>query len=96
MLALGLAVGPPVAMAMTSPTAFASALNFAGVYANCFLFGVLPPIMAWVYRYSKPEIGNRTSQKSPTTTTLLPGGRVLLMLLLLVALFLGLKPPNPR
>ena len=96
MLALGLAVGPPVAMAMTSPTAFASALNFAGVYANCFLFGVLPPIMAWVYRYSKPETGNRTSQKSPTTTTLLPGGRVLLMLLLLVALFLGLKPPNPR
>ena len=96
MLALGLAVGPPVAMAMTSPTAFASALNFAGVYANCFLFGVLPPIMAWVYRYWEPEIGNRASQNSPTTTTtLLPGGRVLLILLLLVALFLGLKPPSP-
>lgn len=94
MLALGLAVGPPVAMALTSPTAFASALNFAGVYANCFLFGVLPPIMAWVYRYRKPEIGNRASQNP--TTTLLPGGRMLLMLLLLVALFLGLKPPSPR
>jgi amino acid permease len=33
-----------------SGTAFTKALDFAGVYANCFLFGVLPPLMAWVHR----------------------------------------------
>ncbi|XP_024387662.1 uncharacterized protein [Physcomitrium patens] len=66
MAALLLAMVPPVIMAMTSPTAFASALDFAGVYANCYLFGVLPPIMAWVYRYQQPqadqELSNRYSE----------------------------------
>ncbi|RLN29867.1 tyrosine-specific transport protein 2 [Panicum miliaceum] len=30
--------------------AFSRALGFAGVYANCFLFGILPPVMAWIHR----------------------------------------------
>lgn len=48
------AIAPPAAVAVFWPTAFASSLDFAGIYANCFLFGVLPPVMAWVYRYRQP------------------------------------------
>lgn len=40
----------PVLIAGLSGTAFSKALDFAGVYANCFLFGVLPPLMAGIYR----------------------------------------------
>lgn len=90
MTALLLAMAPPVAMAMTSPTAFASALDFAGLYANCFLFGVLPPIMAWAYRYQRPQADQ------VRRTKLVPGGRILLMVLFLFALYLGLNPPNAR
>lgn len=90
MTALLLAMAPPVAVAMTSPTAFASALDFAGLYANCFLFGVLPPIMAWVYRYQQPR---SDQERHPE---LLPGGRILLMVLLLIAVYLGFNPPNAR
>ena len=90
MTALLLAMAPPVAVAMTSPTAFSSALDFAGLYANCFLFGVLPPIMAWVYRYQQPQADQVRHTK------LVPGGRVLLLALFLIAVYLGLKPPNTR
>jgi amino acid permease len=90
MAALFLAMAPPVALAMISPTAFASALGFAGLYANCFLFGVLPPIMAWVYRYQQPQADQVRH------TQLVPGGRILLFALLLIAVYLGLKPPNTR
>lgn len=92
MVALLLAMAPPVAVAMTSPTAFASALDFAGLYANCFLFGVLPPIMAWVYRYGQEHEGGDGVHH----TKLVPGGRVLLIVLLLIAVYLGLTPPNAR
>ncbi|CAM6100282.1 unnamed protein product [Calypogeia fissa] len=47
------ALAPPTTVAVFWPTAFASSLNFAGVYANCFLFGVLPPVMAWIYQYPR-------------------------------------------
>lgn len=40
----------PIFIASFFPTVFSKALDFAGVYANCFLFGVLPPAMAWIHR----------------------------------------------
>lgn len=79
-----MAIGPPVCVAMICPTAFARALDFAGVYANCFLFGLLPPIMAWAHRYRQPQTGDATQ--------LVPGGRVSLVLLFLSALFLAARP----
>jgi tyrosine-specific transport protein len=43
----------PIFIVSFFSTAFAKALDFAGVYANCFLFGILPPVMAWIYRSQK-------------------------------------------
>jgi tyrosine-specific transport protein len=43
----------PIFIVSFFSTAFAKALDFAGVYANCFLFGILPPVMAWIYRSRK-------------------------------------------
>ncbi|XP_042517140.1 uncharacterized protein LOC122091332 [Macadamia integrifolia] len=44
-----LVLGVPVVIASFFRSAFSKALDFAGVYANCFLFGILPPVMAWIY-----------------------------------------------
>ncbi|XP_072998311.1 uncharacterized protein [Typha latifolia] len=63
--------------------AFSKALDFAGVYANCFLFGVLPPAMAWVHR-------SRKRHRLPASSKgLLPGGAVALMVLFGIAVILG-------
>ncbi|KAF7801500.1 tyrosine-specific transport protein [Senna tora] len=32
---------------------FSRALDFAGVYANCFLFGIIPPVMAYIHQSKK-------------------------------------------
>lgn len=40
----------PVLVASFYPSTFSKALDFAGVYANCFLFGILPPAMAYIYK----------------------------------------------
>lgn len=61
-MVLGMAV---MAACMLKGTAFTKALEFAGVYANCFLFGILPPAMTWIYGKrirgveNKDGIGNR-------------------------------------
>jgi hypothetical protein len=49
-VALVLTLLPPLLVAATVPAAFASAVQFASIYANCFLFGVIPPFMAWQLR----------------------------------------------
>ncbi|KAL6639566.1 hypothetical protein ACP70R_023296 [Stipagrostis hirtigluma subsp. patula] len=43
----------PIFIASFFSAAFSKALDFAGVYANCFLFGILPPAMAWIHRTQK-------------------------------------------
>ncbi|GJN09885.1 hypothetical protein PR202_ga27934 [Eleusine coracana subsp. coracana] len=43
----------PIFIASFFSAAFSKALDFAGVYANCFLFGILPPVMAWIHRSQK-------------------------------------------
>eukprot|EP00897_Mesotaenium_endlicherianum_P010112 jgi/Mesen1/9129/ME000058S08621 len=91
---LALALAPPLLLAMLSPATFAAALDFAGVYANCFLFGILPPAMAWSLRYGRPF--SHEPHDRPQHTLLVPGGKPVLVLLLLVALLLGLwRPPPP-
>jgi amino acid permease len=87
MAALAMALGPSVAVAIICPTAFATALKFAGVYANCFLFGVLPPVLAWKYRHSSHH-----QSKQVKSTRLVPGGDLMLLFLLLIAISLGFRP----
>lgn len=41
-------LGAPVLIASLFNSTFSKALDFAGVYANCFLFGILPPLMAYI------------------------------------------------
>ncbi|KAG5051061.1 hypothetical protein JHK87_003259 [Glycine soja] len=58
---------------------FSRALDLAGVYANCFLFGIIPPVMAYMQQ-SKKKI-----RKS-----IIPGGNGTLLLLFIVSVVLGI------
>ncbi|KAF8690490.1 hypothetical protein HU200_040846 [Digitaria exilis] len=54
MLTLGFHVVMPfICKIVGIQSTFSSALDFAGVYENCFLFGMLPPVMAWIHRSHK-------------------------------------------
>jgi tyrosine-specific transport protein len=44
---------PPTFVAITYPHIFLSALRYAGGFSCAILFGLFPPLMAWVGRYSK-------------------------------------------
>ncbi|KQK20320.1 uncharacterized protein LOC100833961 [Brachypodium distachyon] len=69
----------PIFIVSFFSAAFAKALDFAGVYANCFLFGILPPVMAWIYRSQKRK-------RSPDLCEdILPGGNAALLILFIVA-----------
>lgn len=74
-----LVLGTSVFIASFFPSTFSRALDFAGVYANCFLFGILPPAMAYMHQ-SKKKI----------CSSILPGGNVALLLLFLIAVALGI------
>lgn len=43
----------PILIASFFPSTFSRALDFSGVYANCFLFGILPPAMAYIQQTRK-------------------------------------------
>ena len=79
------AIGPPLGLAVFCPTVFARALDFAGLYANCFLFGVLPPLMAWIMRGEKGGLEKLDIQVG--------GGKPVLLILFCTAIFLGCRPP---
>lgn len=68
----------PIFIASFYPSTFSRALDFAGVHANCFLFGILPPAMAYVYK-------SRRKLRSS-----LPGGDVVLFLLFSIAVILSI------
>ncbi|CAO2820274.1 unnamed protein product [Amaranthus hypochondriacus] len=68
----------PVLVASFYPSTFSRALDFAGVYANCFLFGILPPAMTYIYK-------SRRKLRSS-----LPGGDLVLFLLFSVAVILSI------
>ncbi|GAU32591.1 hypothetical protein TSUD_147050 [Trifolium subterraneum] len=60
---------------------FSKALDFAGVYANCFLFGIIPPVMTYIHQQSKKE---------KVRTSFIPGGNVTLLLLFIISVILGI------
>lgn len=65
---------PPTLIALTYPDIFLKSLSYAGGISCAILFGLFPPLMAWVGRYKKgyAEKGRE----------LVPGGRPFLILLL--------------
>jgi tyrosine-specific transport protein len=69
--------GVPLIIALLYPHIFLIALGYAGGISCALLFGLMPPLLAWVGRYIK---------KYPGNTKQLPGGKPLLVLLMLFAL----------
>ncbi|KAJ0240161.1 Tryptophan/tyrosine permease [Hirschfeldia incana] len=72
-------LGVPALIATYFPSTFSRALDFAGVYANCFLFGVLPPAMAYIQQSRKK-----------LRLWVLPGGNFTLLVLFVIAVILGI------
>ncbi|GMH29009.1 hypothetical protein Nepgr_030852 [Nepenthes gracilis] len=67
-----------IVVASFCKSTFSKALDFAGVYANCFLFGILPPLMTFIYK-----------SKEKLRSSILPGGDAVLLLLFSIALILA-------
>ncbi|CBI29918.3 unnamed protein product, partial [Vitis vinifera] len=78
-LVIPLVLGVPVLLASFFHSTFSRALDFAGVYANCFLFGILPPVMTYIYQSRKIS-----------RLSILPGGDFALLLLFGIAVVLGI------
>ena len=55
---------PPLALALSGPNVFLPLLSLTGGYANTYLFGLLPCLLAWKHREAA-EAGDE----------ILPGGR---------------------
>ncbi|VVB07273.1 unnamed protein product [Arabis nemorensis] len=72
-------LGVPALIATFFPSTFSKALDFAGVYANCFLFGILPPAMAYIQQSRKK-----------LRSWVLPGGNFTLLILFVIAIILGI------
>ena len=73
---------PPLVITLINTNIFLIALGYAGGISCAILFGIYPPLMAWVGRYQK---GYKTGRQ-------LPGGKVFLsFLMLLIVLELGLE-----
>ncbi len=68
--------GMPAVIAIMYPGIFLKALGYAGGISCAFLFGLMPPVMAWVCRYFKHY---------PKDTRQLPGGKPLLVALMVIA-----------
>jgi tyrosine-specific transport protein len=75
LLCLGVFI-PPTIVAMTYPHIFITALSYAGGFSCAILFGLFPPLMAWVGRYIKRY--DRNPQ--------IPGGKTFLATLILFVL----------
>jgi tyrosine-specific transport protein len=81
LLCLGVFV-PPTIIGLTYPHIFIKALGYAGGFSCAILFGLFPPLMAWIGRYVK-----KFSYKP-----LLPGGKFTLVLLIIFILIeLGIE-----
>ena len=68
--------GLPTLISILYPGIFLKALGYAGGISCAFLFGLMPPVMAWVCRYIK---------RYPKEHRQLPGGKVLLVCLMVFA-----------
>lgn len=78
LLCLGV-FGLPLLIALLYPGLFLVALGYAGGVSIAILFGLMPPLMAWVGRYIKHY---------PAKTYQLRGGKPLLILLMAFALLI--------
>ncbi len=74
-----LVFGVPSVIALLYPHIFLVALGYAGGISCALLFGLMPPVMAWVGRYV---------HKYPRETRQLPGGKPLLIVLMIFALLI--------
>ena len=73
---------PPLLISLIYPGIFLKALSFAGGISCAILFGLYPPLMAWVGRY----------QKHYHTHRLIPGGKFSLgILILFILVELGIE-----
>ncbi len=70
---------PPTVIALTYPNIFLKSLSYAGGISCAILFGLFPPLMAWIGRYKK-GLAEKGSE-------LVPGGRAFLLLLFLFVAF---------
>ena len=68
---------PPTLVAMTYSHLFIKALSYAGGFSCAILFGLYPPLMAWIGRYVKKY----------NTKPQLPGGKAFLILLICFVVF---------
>ena len=71
--------GIPMVIAIAYPGIFLVALGYAGGISCAFLFGLMPPLLAWVGRYIK---------KYPHEGHQLPGGKPALIFLMIFALLI--------
>ena len=77
-----LVFGPPLIVSIINENIFLIALGYAGGISCAILFGLYPPLMAWIGRYKK---GYKTGQQ-------IPGGKGFLsFLMLLIMIELGLE-----
>ena len=69
-----LALAPPLVVALTSPKAFFRAINFAGAYPVCILWGILPPLGLLALRrresHKTPSIDQRAAETAGPTAWL--------------------------
>jgi len=68
--------GLPAFIAILYPNIFLVALGYAGGISCAFLFGLMPPVMAWVGRYR---------MHMPAETRQLPGGKPVLAVIMFFA-----------
>lgn len=71
LLPYALTLLPPLVFAISSPSLFFQALDFAGTYGVLVLFGVIPVAMVWSERYGKTTI---------CAERVAPGGKAALLL----------------
>lgn len=81
LIAVTLALGPPLVWNILYPDLFIRLLSFSGGYLMVGLYGILPPCMAWVHRSSRTE---RSTCHTPDLV-MLPGGRPVLISLLIAS-----------
>jgi tyrosine-specific transport protein len=87
-LLYGLTFGPPMAMTLTNPRAFLTALEYAGAFGVVILLGLLPALMVWWGRY-RCHLQSVYSPPGGKPALILVMGISCLVILLEIAIKLG-------
>jgi len=75
------ALCPPLAIALYDPSLLFAALDYAGIFGDLFLFGMIPVAMVWQQRYGAKDQVDDPFLVPPV----LPGGRLTLVLMMGIA-----------